>query len=84
MPTPAINQHVQTGSDQRGRRTKAVNSCGLEISFGAIIVAAAVCFAVPFTLGPEIFGILLGIGEADTFRGEGPIVDTAERKEHEE
>jgi len=54
--------------------TKAVNSCGLEISLGARFFAAG-CFVVPFMLGPETFGVLLGIGEAGTFRGAGPIED---------
>ena len=33
------------------------------------------CFVAPSTLGPEAFGDLLGLGEAGTFRGAGPIVD---------
>ena len=55
-------------------RTKAVSSCGLEISLGARFLAGVGCFVVPFTLGPDIFGVLLGLGEAGTFRGAGPIV----------
>ena len=35
---------------------------------------------MPFMLGPEIFGVLLGLGEAGTFRGAGPIVGIAEWK----
>jgi hypothetical protein len=31
-------------------------------------LAAAGWFVVPFTLGPEIFGVLLGDGEADVSR----------------
>jgi len=48
-----------------------------------MFLAAAGCFVVPFTLGPETFGVLLGLGEAGTFRGAGPIVDVAESREHE-
>ena len=38
-------------------------------------------FIVPFTLGPGIFGVLLGHGEARMFRGAGPIADVVEWKE---
>lgn len=38
-------------------------------------MAAVGCFVAPFTFEPEAFGVLLGIGEAGTFRGAGPIVD---------
>lgn len=55
--------------------TKAVNSCGLEISLGAMFLAAGGCFAAPFTLGPDIFGVLFGLGEAGTLRGAGPITN---------
>ena len=63
------------------KRTKAVSSCGLEISLGAMFLGAAGDFVAPFTLGPEIFGVL-GVGEADTFSGAGPIVYIAESKEY--
>ena len=47
-----------------------------------MFLAAAGCFVVPFALGPEIFGVLLGDGEAGTLSGAGPIVvDIAEAKE---
>ena len=36
---------------------------------------------MPFTLGPGIFGVLLGLGEAGTFKGAGPIADFVEWKE---
>ena len=52
------------------------------MSLGAMFLAAAGCFVVPFTLGPEIFGVLLGIGDAGTFRGAGPIVDIADWEEY--
>ena len=38
-------------------------------------LAAVDCPVVPFTLGSQVFGVLLGLGEAGTFRGAGPIVD---------
>ena len=38
------------------------------------------CFAAPFTPGPATFGDLLGLGEAGTFRGAGPIVGAARSK----
>jgi len=45
-----------------------------------MFLVAAGCFAAPFTLGPEVFGVLLGIGEAGTFKGAGPIADIADWK----
>jgi len=36
---------------------------------------AAGCFVAPFTAGPVVFGVLLGLGDVGTFRGAGPIVD---------
>jgi hypothetical protein len=40
-------------------------------------MAAVGCFAVPFTFGPESFGLLLRGGGAGALRGAGPIVDVA-------
>jgi hypothetical protein len=76
-------QPTRSNQPKSERRTKAVNSCGLEISLGARFLAVAGCFVAPFTFGPEIFGVLLGLGEAGTFSGAGPIVDIAELKEYE-
>jgi len=64
-----------TSSCSSNVSTKAVNSCGLEISLGARFLAAAGCFVAPFTAGPDVFGVLLGLGDVGTFRGAGPIVD---------
>lgn len=49
------------------------------MSLGARFLAAGGCFVAPFALCPEVFGVLLGIGEAGTFKGAGPIVDNRGR-----
>ena len=41
-----------------------------------MFLAAEGCFVAPFALGPEVFGVLLGLGEAGTFKGAGPIETT--------
>ena len=51
-----------------------------------MFLAAEGCLVAPFTLGPEVFGVLLGLGEAGTLRGAGPIETTggmSERRERE-
>jgi len=60
--------------------TKAVSSCGLEISLGARFLTGVGCFVAPFTLEAEALGVLLGLGEVGTFKGAGPIVGSTKVK----
>jgi hypothetical protein len=65
---PPFNQLVQTGPSQGDVRKRSTR---------AGFLAAVGWFVVPFTLEPEIFGVLLGDGEAGTFKGALPTANTA-------
>ena len=50
-----------------------------------MFLAAGGCFAgAPFTLGPDVFGVLFGLGEAGTLRGAGPITNIRDMKRFDE